>query len=82
MTDKILEYRTVSSPEQAQRAIEDFENMFQTRYSWGHSYGEIEEALAVCVLETESGNRYVTTTSRMKYIESREVVKVIDIGRL
>jgi len=82
MTEKILEYRTVFSPEQARETIEDFEKKHHTHYDWGLSSGEIEEAIAVCVLEVDSGNRYVTTTKGMNYIERRQVVKAIDIGEL
>lgn len=82
MAEKILDYRTCSSPNIAHKFIGYFENKYHCEYRWGHSYGEIEEAIAVCVLEMEDGDRCVTTTSRMKYIESRKVVKEIDIGGL
>jgi hypothetical protein len=83
MTEKILEYRTVTSHEQARKIIKDFENKYHTHYDWGLSYGDIEEAIAVCLLETERGYRYVTTTKVMSYIERRRVVKTVeDIGEL
>lgn len=83
MTDSILEYRTCSSPNIAKRLIEHFENKYNTHYNWGLSYGDIEDAIAVCLLETRSGNRYVTTTKVMSYIERRRVVKTVeDIGKL
>lgn len=83
MTQKIIEYRTVSSPNIARRFIEHFKNKYHTGYDWGYSYGEIEEAIAVCILETESGNRYVTTTSKMSYINNKRTSKTFeDIGKL
>lgn len=83
MTEKILEYRTCSTPNIAKRFIEYFENKYHTHYNWGLSLGEIEEAIAVCLLETDIGNRYVTTTRNMNYIESRRVAKTFeDIGEL
>lgn len=83
MTDKIIEYRTCSTPKIAQRFIEYFEKKYDCCYRWGYSYGEIEEAIAVCVLELDNGCRCVTTTSRMSYINSRRTVKTIeDIGEL
>lgn len=82
MTEKIIDYRTVSSPEQASKAIKDFERIYHRDYDWGLSYGDIEDAIAVCLLETERGYRYVTTTKVMNYIERREVVKAIDIGSM
>ena len=82
MTEKILDYRTVSSPEQAIETIKHFENKYHRDYNWNVSLGEIEEAVAVCLLETDSGNRYVTTTKRMDYIERRKVVNTIDLGEL
>lgn len=80
MTEKIIEYRTVSSPNAANKFIKYFENKYIISYDWRHSNGEVEDAVAVCVLETESGRRFVTTTSGMKYIESRTGVK--NIGSL
>lgn len=82
MTEKIIDYRTVSSPEQASKVIKDFERTYHRDYNWSLSFGEVEEAVAVCLLETEGGCRYVTTTKVMNYIERREVVKAIDIGEL
>lgn len=82
MTDKILDYRTVSSPEQARETIKYFENMYHRCYDYGYSYGGVEDAIAVCVLETSMGRRFVTTTTVMRYIESKEVVKTIDVGEL
>lgn len=74
MTEKIIDYRKVNSPEQAREAIKYFENVYHYSYDWSNSLGEIEEAVAVCILETSSGRRYVTTTKRMSYFERREVV--------
>ena len=83
MTGKILVYRTVSSPKIAQMVVEYLKKKYNTGYDWGLSYDEIEDAIAVCVLETRSGNRYVTTTKVMNYIERRRVVRTIeDIGEL
>lgn len=83
MADKLIEYRTCSSPNAAKRFIEHFKNKHHCDYDWSESYGEIGEAIAVCVLETESGNRYVTTTSRMSYIINRMTAKTFeDIGEL
>lgn len=74
MTEKILDYRKVNSPEQAKETIKYFENVYHHSYDWNSSLGEIEDAVAVCILETNSGRRYVTTTKRMSYFEHREVV--------
>lgn len=83
MTQKIIEYRTVSSPNIAQRAVKYFKKKYSCDYNWALSYDDIENAIAVCILETECGNRYVTTTSKMSYIEHRRIVKTIeDIGEL
>lgn len=82
MTQKIIEYRTCSTPNIAQRFIEYFEKKHHTHYDWGLSLGEVEDAVAVCVLEVDSGRVYVTTTKNMNYINNREVVKEIDIGGL
>ena len=83
MTDKLIEYRTCSTPNIAQRFIEYFEKKYDCCYRWGDSYGEIEEAIAVCVIETEDNFRCVTTTSRMSYINNRRTAKTIeDIGEL
>ena len=83
MTEKIIDYRTVSSPEQASKVIKDFERTYHRDYNWNLSLGEVEEAVAVCLLETEGGYRYVTTTRNMNYIESRRVAKTFeDIGEL
>ena len=83
MTQKIIEYRTCSTPNIAQRFIEYFEKKHRTYYNWGLSLGEVEDAVAVCVLEVGSGNRYVTTTKNMNYINNRVTTKTIeDIGEL
>lgn len=82
MTEKILEYRTVTGNEQARKIIKDFENKYHTHYDWGLSYGNVEDAIAVCVLQTNSINRYITTTRVMDYIMRREVVGTIDLGEL
>lgn len=83
MTQKIIEYRTCSTPNIAQRFIEHFEKKYHTYYDWGLSLGEVEDAVAVCVLEIDSGTRYVTTTKNMNYINNRITVKTIeDIGEL
>ena len=83
MTQKIIEYRTCSTPNIAQRFIEYFENKYRTHYDWGLSLGEIEDAVAVCVLEVDSGDRYVTTTKNMNYINNSKTAKTFeDIGEL
>lgn len=83
MTDKLIEYRTVSTTNIARRAIKYFEDKYHIHYSWSHSYGEIEDAIAVCVIETEDHYRCVTTTSRMSYIVNRRTAKTFeDIGEL
>ena len=82
MIEKILDYRKVTSLEQARKVVEHFKKIYDCAYDWGYSYGDIEEAIAVCVLEINSYHKYVTTTSVMRYIERIEVVKAIDIGDL
>lgn len=83
MTDKLIEYRTVSSPNIAKRCIEYFKDKYHCNYCWEYSYGEIEEAIAVCVIETEDNFRCVTTTSKMSYINNRRTSKTFeDIGEL
>lgn len=82
MADKILDYRTVTSPEQARETIEDFENRYHCEYSWGKSHGGIDDAVVVCLLELDSRRRFVTTSTGMKYVNFREVVKAIDLGEL
>lgn len=83
MAQKIIEYRTVSSPNIAKRFIEHFKNKYNIDYDWSYSYGEIEEAIAVCVIKTEDNFKCVTTTSRMSYINNRRTSKTFeDIGEL
>lgn len=83
ITDKLIEYRTCSTPNIAKRFIEYFEKKYGCYYRWGHSYGEIEEAIAVCVLELDNHTKCVTTTSRMSYINNRRTAKTFeDIGEL
>ena len=83
MTDKIIEYRTVSSPNIARRVIKYFEDKYHIHYSWRDSFGEIEEANAVCVLDTEDNYRCVTTTSPMSFINRKRTDKTFeDIGEL
>lgn len=82
MFEKIIEYRTVSSPNIAKRAVEYFKEKYKTDYDWGLSNGEVDDAIAVCVLELDDGNRYVTTTTTMRYIEGRKVEVKVILGEL
>lgn len=82
MTDKILDYKTVNCSEQAKRVVKDFENRYHCDYSWGKSNGNVVDAVAVCLLETADGYRFITTAAGMRYIENRKVIKTYTLGEL
>lgn len=82
MTEKILDYKIVNCSEQAKRVVKDFENRYLCHYSWSESNGEIDNAVAVCVLVIDDCYKFVTTTANMNYIERREVVKTYTLGEL
>lgn len=82
MVDKILDYKFVNGSEQAKRVVKDFESRYHCDYNWGKSNGNVVDAVAVCLLETTDGCRYITTAAGMRYIENIKVVKTYTLGEL